>query len=733
MRNVLNMRLKIFSLAIITIVVLNALMIGVSITNTPEARLEVPRLVSVQNLSQESEYNVSSYYDFAEATMDILVSRLMVFSTGDVFHASDSDWEIYELYTSTANYYWLIAALARAYHITGNETYKTAVTRAAMTMVETFLDTSYPCFYVNNYSLYEVRTTKRAGVQAYAYWALELAESVNSTLDFTAEKQSAISCLTDFLYDETYGGFFFFTMRNGSLSVPAYIDEVYPNDGKRLDHLALGATALFDAGIATGNSTLLQMAEHALNFLRNKMKYYFEMEYAGLKLAVERDGGAITLEDGIRPGYAIVTDINAIAMRALLKGYETTGNSTYLTLVEDTLASLLANNWDTEFGGWFEVTVDGEPYDPDPIDGIEARYYKYTEIQFQMILALEELYETTLEQFSLRIVIDTLELILTNLWESVDEGFVRNGDREWFIPEHLWEIHYTAVQSQGVLALERIWSYGLPFVSNVRIQPTNPRPNDIIDFIATAHDSDGISMVYVNYTMNHDGNETNGILILSEHPLIGNVYNSTIENLPDQTSCNFVVVANDTTGREFIAGSYYFIVRVDTFPPVVSLRAIYPIDEVRIGDDVIIDFEVYEFPSHSFVYICELWWRVNSGAFSVVNMTFMGIDEDLLIFRYNLGQFQAGDQVEFEGRIKDEAGNIGVSARHRLTILGPNVNITPIAAWQIAAAAGLIIAPGFGYMYTKNRKRGFKEAQREGKKAAKKRARRRGPRRRRQL
>lgn len=706
-------------------------MLSTSITNTLDNRFDEPRYLNTSVLSQDTEFNVSSYYEFAEATMDILVARLMNLSTGVVYHASDADWENYQVYSSTANYYWMISALKRAFQTTSNVTFKTAISRAAVTMVETFLDPVYPGFYVNNYTYPEVKTTKRAGVQAYAYWALQMAESVNTTLDFTAEKQSAISCLTDILYDETYGGFYFFTMRNGSLSIPAFIDEFYPNDGKRLDHLALGAAALYDAGFASGNSTLTDIAEDALNFLITEMKSYFEMEFVGFGIAVQRDGTAVSVDPGYRPGHAVVTDSNAIAMRTLLKGYNMTGNAIYFDLAEDLFEALLVNNWDGESGGWFEETVDGEPFDPDPTDGIDARFYKYSEIQFQMIIALEELYEGTLNQFPLRIVIDTLELVLTKLWEPVDEGFVRNGNREWIVPEELWEIHYTTVQSQGVLCLERIWRYGLPFVSNVRIQPTNPRPHDIIDFIATAHDTDGISIVYVNYTMNHDGNETNGILKLSEHPQIGNVYNSTLGNIPDQTSCNFFVVANDTTGREFIAGSYYFIVRADTFPPVVNLRAIYPQDEVRIGDDVIIDFEVYEFPEHSFVYNCELWWRVNSGSFSVVNMTFMGVEEDHLVFRYNLGQFQAGDKLEFEGRILDESGNVGVSLRHLLTVLGSAVNITPIAAWQIAAVAGLIAAPGFGYMYVRGRKREYSEVQKEGKKAAKKRARRRGPRRRR--
>ncbi|MGY5860457.1 MAG: hypothetical protein RTU63_13890 [Candidatus Thorarchaeota archaeon] len=716
------MKTKTICFAIATIVVFSTLIFGANTTHTTDYKLEIIDQNNNQVLAQEvEEFNISSYYDYARASTDILISKLFNFSTGVVFHAGDADWEVYQLLTSTTNYYWMIAALARSYETTGNTTYSIALSRAAEVLVDTFLDPDYPGFYVNDYAVPEVAQTKRPGVQAYAYWALDIAESVNASLDYTTEKQSAISCLTDMLYDDIYGGFFFYTMRNGSLTVPDYFFEVYPNDGKRLDHLSLGATVLYDAWAATSNTTLLAIAEHALNFLINEMEYYYTMDLQGLKLAVTRNGGAITVEAGLREAHSIVTDINAIAMKALLKGYETTGNETYLTFTEDVFQALLQYNWDTVYGAWFAETLDSLPYDPNDDD--DVKYFKYSEIQFQMVLALEKLYEVTSDQFPLRLVIDTLELVLAKLWEPADEGFVRNSDQEWRVLDDLWETHYTAVQGQAVLALDAIWGYGLPYVSNVRIQPTNPRPEDLINFIVTAHDADGIDTVYVNYTTIEGEIETQGILELIEHSVAGGIYNNSMEGLADQTVCNFIVVANDTTGREFIAGLYNFIVRVDVFAPVVTLEAIYPTDEVRIGDDVVIDLDVYEFPIQSFVYDCELWWRVNSGPFDQVNMTLIAISGDHLIFRHNLGQFQAGDQLEFEGHIEDEAGNIGISPRYRLTILGPLISVTPIEAWQLAMVAGLVGAPGIGYAYTRRKRSTYRTAQKEGKKDAKRRAR----------
>ncbi|MFW9805754.1 MAG: hypothetical protein ACFFFK_03375, partial [Candidatus Thorarchaeota archaeon] len=357
-------------------------------------------------------------------------------------------------------------------------------------------------------------------------------------------------------------------------------------------------------------------------------------------------------------------------------------------------------------------------------------FYKYSEIQFQMILALEELYETTNSIYPVRMVIDTLELVLSRLWDLEDEGFVSNSNQEWDVFSTDWEIHYTSVQAQAVLGLERIWSYGLPIVTHVRITPTNPRPEDVIYFSVTAFDDDGIDYVYVNYSLRLDGNTTYHVLPLYAHSSISGLYNNTMSPLANNSAVNFEVVANDTTGRVFVAGIYFFAVRTDNFAPVVSLRAIYPTNEVRAGDDVVIDMETYEFPLHSNTNSCEMWWRLNAGTYTVENMTPVGFDGDLIIWRIDLGEFEKDDKIAFFCLVTDESGNVGESRLYLLTILGPIINTTPFTTFQIVTVIALVAAPGIGYIYAKSRTGGYKEVQREGKKAARKRARRRGPRKR---
>ena len=733
------MKQKFVILITFAIVMLNALPMSADITVSGNYRLELNEITTPTIISQETEYNISTYLDYTEATVNLMLAKHMDLTTGVVFHSITHDLSLYSLETSLSSYYWAIAALANEYSRTNNETYKLAVSRVANKMVEIFFDTIYPGFCTTQYAEeYELAVSKRPGIQAYAYWALEIAESTNTSLDFTTEKESALRCLTDTLYDPINGGFYFYTLRNGSLDVPLSYQldyEVYPNDGKRLDHLALAATLLFEVGSSLGNTTMLNMADRALSFMITKMRYvrFLDSKFTGLKLAVNRTGGAVTVQPKDRVGHSVVTDINAIAIRALLEGYMTTGNQTYLDTANEVFEALFTYNWDGAKGGWFAETVDGEPYDPlyDPIDNPDAKYYKYSEIQFQMILALEALYEVTDSIYPIRMIIDTLELILDHLWDFGDEGFVSNGNQVWDVLDEDWGIHYTSVQGQAVLGLERVWSYGLPIVSHIRITPTNPRPKDSIYFSATVLDDDGIDTVFINYTMRLGENETNGMFPLIAHPTISGVFNNTLDALENSTEVNFEVFANDTTGRIFIAGSYYFMVRFDIFPPVVALNAIYPTGSIYAGDDITVDIESYEFPVQSHTNSCEFVWRTVDTPFFFENMTPTGVIDDKIIWRIHLGSFNGGDRISFFARVMDEAGNIGESRVYLLTILTPVINISPISAFQIAAAVGLVSAPGVGYLYTKRRKAGYKEAQREGKKDAKRRARQRGTSRRR--
>jgi uncharacterized protein YyaL (SSP411 family) len=487
-----------------------------------------------------------------------------------------------------ADYYWTIAAMARIYEITGNETLSVLISRAAETMVTGFADPHHPGYFVNLYYHDELLAqSKRAGVQAYAYEALSIAEGINDTLDFTEMKQKAMTCLTDVLYDSVNGGLRFMTYPNCTLDDEGDAYEVYPNDGKRLDHLALGAIALFDEGTRTSNATLISMAESSLSFMIEHMPVYNSSVYQGFGLATTKTGEVPTVASTERPARTIVSDINAMAIRALLKGYNVTGNSTYLDWAEDTHKAILFHNWDTEHGGWFVEILDGVPFAPLGFEDTEQ--YKYAEIQFQMVRAQESLYLATDNTFYIQLVIDTLDIVLAKLWDKEGGGFFTNGDEGGNVYTDDWKNHYTGVQALGVLALEKVWGFGLPIVSYVRVSPTNPRPTDKIGLMATALDEDGIDRVIVNYTLSSAGPGNSSQVELEPNADFGGVYNTTLDELPDGTGVNFIVIANDTLGKSFVAGNYYFEVREDIWAPVVLLRAIYPSDEVRAGDDVVIE------------------------------------------------------------------------------------------------------------------------------------------------
>jgi len=692
---------------------------------------------------EETQFNVSSYYDFALATSDIMIEHLVDADYGTVFHLGFGDWSATAWTAlggqipvqSLIDYYWAIASMSRVYNMTANATLAEILSRAALTMVELFLDPSYPGFYVYrpigsahvNPTIVDIMESKRAGIQAYAYYALSMAESANSSLDFSAEKESAIRALTDILYDDIYGGLSFIAYRNGSVTDDVL--ETYPNNGKRLDHLALGALALFDAGTEYSNSTMISMAENSVDFMVRHMRQYNESIYQGFRIATNRSGGEPSVGALSRPPSVVITDLNAMAIRTLLRGYQLTGNGSLLNWAEEAHDALLSYNWDQTFGAWYAETLNGVPYAPTDYEGTET--YKATEIQFQMVRAEEELYEATLDTFYIQLIIDTLDIVLSKLWDKINGGFYANGDQEFTVFDEEWQYHYTGVQALGMLALERIWSYGLPVVSYVRVTPTNPRPIDDITFLATVLDADGVDTVIANCSISHGGDTNVTLIELMPSPGFGGVYNTTIDAMTDGTQVNFVIVANDTLGKTFIAGSYYFTVREDIWEPVVLLRTVYPPDEVRVGDNVIVEFGTYEFPTHCFLTYFQLFWKVNDGTYEPKNFTLVGADEEYLVWQVELGSFVQGDVVSYYSVAEDESGNVGESAFYRLTILGPPIFVTPWSQWQTAAAIGLVVAPGVGYGITRIRRERSLSTQRELKKEARKRSTKKKPRQRR--
>ncbi|MFW9966916.1 MAG: hypothetical protein ACFFEA_07165 [Candidatus Thorarchaeota archaeon] len=672
--------------------------------------------------------NISSYLDFAFAAGSVLIDNLVNVNDGRVFHQGDFEWNYIMNESTLADYYWAISALSKVYNTTGNSTLFSVIGKMATKMVELFMDPVYPGFYINTWSEPILTQTKRAGIQAYAYNALLIAENIDPALDFTDEKQSAIRCLTDMLYDSENGGFHFFTLRNGSLNIPSYVYEVYPADGKRLDHLALGISALYDAGESTGNSTLIAMANRSLDFMIKYMPYINETDhYFGLRLASNRTGGEPVIDELQRPARTVITDINAIAIRTLLRGYEITGNSTFLDWAEETAFAMLSHNWDQEYGAWFAETLDGEPYDP--LYDEDVKWFKYSEIQFQMVLTLGDLYETTSNLLFIQLIIDTLDIAIAKLWDTVYGGFVQNSDREGLVFVEEWQVHLAAVQGLAVLAFERIWAFGLPIISYVRVLPTNPRPTDNITLLVTASDANGIDTVYANMSIEYESGETNlSIVLIPENPALLGTFNTTMNPLPHNTIVNFVVFANDTLGNVFIAGNYHFNVKLDIYGPVVILSTTYPSDEILAGEDVFIEFKIYEFPIHSLILSCQLFWKVNDGVYTPVNMTWYDVDGEFMLWLVDIGYFKGDDIISFYCIAVDESQNVGQSAFYRLTILSTRP-ISPGAAWQTFAAIGLVIAPGIGYGFTRLRKEKALSVQRSLKKEARKRSTKKRPRR----
>ncbi|TFG98950.1 MAG: hypothetical protein E4H14_20565, partial [Candidatus Thorarchaeota archaeon] len=71
------MKQKIIFTITFAIVMLNALTIGADITVSGEYRLDIYENTKINNLTQDTEYNISSYMDYVEATADLMIFKHM--------------------------------------------------------------------------------------------------------------------------------------------------------------------------------------------------------------------------------------------------------------------------------------------------------------------------------------------------------------------------------------------------------------------------------------------------------------------------------------------------------------------------------------------------------------------------------------------------------------------------------------------------------------------------------
>jgi hypothetical protein len=147
------------------------------------------------------------------------------------------------------------------------------------------------------------------------------------------------------------------------------------------------------------------------------------------------------------------------------------------------------------------------------------------------------------------------------------------------------------------------------------------------------------------------------------------------------------------------------------------------------GEEIMIEIATYEFPTHSGVTSCILYWRLNDGAYVPLNMTLVALETDHLIWRAALGHFVAGDRISLYCEVEDESGNLGQVFFDTIDVIGQPVVITPLSVWQVIAAFTLVSAPAgyVGYRYMKKQR--VRDTEKTLKKEARKRARKRRSRR----
>jgi hypothetical protein len=221
-----------------------------------------------------------------------------------------------------------------------------------------------------------------------------------------------------------------------------------------------------------------------------------------------------------------------------------------------------------------------------------------------------------------------------------------------------------------------------PTIHTVTQSVLSPNYDDDVTVTANVTDNVEVANVTLSYKLSSQWHNTT-------MALAGGLYNAVIPAQPYNTTVEYRICANDTSGNWVASDTFTYSV-TDTVAPAVSSARIP--DQPRSNQTVKITANATEPADASDVQSVWFTYRVNGGNESLVNMTYSqtsGIWEGILP-----GQ-PAHAVVEYQCSAQDNAGNRNVTAIYGYTVaLAGDANLDHIVNVVDAAAISAHWHPG---------------------------------------
>ncbi len=549
--------------------------------------------------------------------------------------------------------------------------------KTANNMISELYDTIFEGFLTSQAVRY-----KRPGIEGKAIQALiSLAEETGNET-YRDYAVSTFNFQDSHGWNSTDGYYYYILSHSGFIPVvnPSPQDPYVP-EAPRADHNAIFGDALLDLYEYESNVTYLLRAKQIYDFFnttcRNTTNGLF---YTGLNSTY-----------GVVDPYSADIFINSLMLEFLSHLYNVTENQAYYDDFLLLLNTVLLNFWDQKYGGFYATFSYNGPEFIDP--------KKYTERQFYAIRALDEAYELTGNNLFYNLILDIIEFLNDKLYDNKHGGYYQLANEDGTAGfESFWKDKFTVTQSLAVFTLSNLWLYSKPGVLNALWSPSAPRPNDPVTVIIAAFDSDGVSNVLFNYSINDDPYQ---LIEMVPSSRVGNMYNTSLDAHVDGTRVNFNVIVNDSLGNQVIRGNYFFVWQIDEWPPQVVEIGFFPSLEIPVHKEFSITVSAQDIPSQGAVKYVSIYYH-RSGD-TKKSLSLVQIDTHIWRVTFPDGLPRPGTYSYYFESIDYEL-NIGSSHISFFYILGHQESTPFELVIGLVVVVGIFIPAGL-YTYVEYKKK----------------------------
>ncbi|MFW9915107.1 MAG: hypothetical protein ACFFGZ_05805 [Candidatus Thorarchaeota archaeon] len=529
---------------------------------------------------------------------------------------------------------------------------------------------------------------RRGGIQGKAIQALAELYRVTGNQTLLNIAESCLAFMNDYGWDSDGRGYYYILNHIGSIASqnPAANDPYSPS-AKKADHNAIMGKGLLDLYEITNDSAYLSRAIETYRFLNSTCR---ESETRLFFTGVDSNNKVV------EPSHVDVF-VNCLVLEFLSELFAITDDSAYRDDFESLLYAVLLSPgfWDHQSAGVYAT------YSLDTFSGMDTK--KYTERQFYLLRALDEAFRITGDEGYYNIILDVMEFLNDNLYDSYHEGYISLATREGVIAETSWRDKFTVIQALAIYELANLWLYSKPAVNNAVWSPSNPRPTDDVTVTAAAFDVDGLAGVMCNYSIDKGPYQ---LATMEAHAQVGNLFTIPFKGRSNGTTVSFNIIVNDSLGNSFVRGEYNFIFLNDIWSPYVEEVLIEPERVVDVNTEVTTYVYIQDIPSQGRILSASIYYHRadETERFDRLIATSEG---GYWTFEFP-EKLDTPETIVYYYEAIDDSGNIGFSPDYAIQIKGEKSEL-PILPFVFGAFILVLVVPAGLYFYVDQTKKGAKK------------------------